>query len=89
MTVIRLLKTAYGDPSPYIPDAAALVAYCSLGPGPFVEANDAERAEAVERRLREAVAQGDTLDAQMVLLTLHAEIIHSDVVDSFGLDVEG
>jgi len=89
MTVIRLLKTAHGDAGPHVAEAAALVAYCVLGPGPYAEAAGADRAQAVERRLHAAVAEESSRDAQIVLLTLHADIIHPDVVDAFGLDVAG
>lgn len=89
MTVIRLLKTAHGDASPHITDAAALVAYCTLGPRPYAEANGADRAQAVERRIHKAVAAESGLDAEIVLLAIHADIIHPDVVEGFGLDVDG
>ncbi|MCR9221250.1 MAG: hypothetical protein NXI21_13585 [Alphaproteobacteria bacterium] len=89
MTVIRLLKTAHGDAGPHVADAAALVAYCTLGPGPYAEANGTDLTQAVERRLHKAVAEESSLDAQIVLLTIHADIIHPDVVEGFGLDVDG
>jgi len=89
MTVIRLLKSAHGDAGPHVAQAAALVAYCALGPEPFEESNGAELTRAVERRLHAAVAQEEGLDAELVLLTLHAGIIHLDVVEAFGLDVDG
>ncbi len=89
MTVIRLLKSAHGDAGPHVADAAALVAYCTLGPGPYAEANGTDLTHAVERRLHEAVAEESGLDAEIVLLTMHANLIHPDVVEDFGLDVDG
>lgn len=89
MTVIRLLKAAHGETEPHIPDAAALLAFCTLGPGPFAETNGTKAAEAIEHRIHAAVAQGDGLDAEIVLLAIHAETIHPDVVEAFGLDAAG
>jgi len=89
MTVIRLLKTAHGEAAPHVADAAALVAYCMLGPEPYAEANGTDRTQAVERRLHEAVGQESSLDAEIIMLTIHANIIRPDVVEDFGLDVDG
>lgn len=89
LTVIRLLKTAYGDAGPHIPHAAALVAYCVLGPDSYAETNGTDLTQAVERRLNEAVEAESGLDAEVVLLTLHAGITNPEVVEDFGLDVAG
>ncbi len=89
MTVIRLLKSAHGDPGPHVPDAAALVAYCTLGPGLYAEDNGTDLRQAVESRLHKAVAEENSLDAEIILLTIHADIMHPDVVAAFGFDVEG
>ena len=48
-------------------------AFCALGANGFAGANGIERLEAVEARLTEAVETGDGLDAQLVLLALHAK----------------
>jgi hypothetical protein len=89
MTVVRLLKTAHGDAGGRVADAAMLVAYCTLGPGPFEKSNGTDLTQAVERRLHMAVAEESSLDAEIILLTIHADIIHPDVVEEFGLDVDG
>ncbi|MEQ8603008.1 MAG: hypothetical protein RIB45_06785 [Marivibrio sp.] len=89
MTVIRLLKGAYGDAAPHMAEAAALVAYCTLGPDAYAETNGPDRTRAVESRVQAAVAEERGLDAELVLLTLHADVIHPDVVEAFGLDVDG
>jgi hypothetical protein len=88
LTIIRLLKTAHGDAAPHFAEAASLVAYCMLGPGPYADINGAHLTEAVEHRLHKAVAEENSLDAQIVLLTMHANLIRSEVVERFGLNID-
>ena len=89
LTVCALLKEQVRgeDPPPhaYRP-AAEIVAYCMIGPEAFAGANDVERALAVERRIEAALVAGDSLDAQLVLLTLHAKVIQPSVIERFGLE---
>ena len=40
----------------------------------------------VERRIEAALDPGTTLDAKLVLLTLHARVIQPSVVADFGLE---
>jgi hypothetical protein len=89
LTVCALLKDAANgdDPPPQAYDpAAAIVAYCMVGPEAFAGANGAELALAVERRIEAALTSGDSLDAQLVLLTLHAHVIQPSVVARFALE---
>lgn len=88
LTIIRLLKTAHGDAAPHFADAAPLVAYCAIGPRPFADANGSDAAGAVERRLHAAIADETSLDAQIVLLTMHAGLIQPEVVERFGLNID-
>ncbi len=88
LTVCALLKDrADGDPPPhaYRP-AAEIVGYCMIGAEAFAGANTVELALAVERRIEAALEAGDSLDAQLVLLTLHARVIQPSVVDRFQLE---
>lgn len=89
LTVCALLKEQVGgdDPPPrvYRP-AAEIVAYCMIGPEGFAGANDAALALSVERRIEAAMVAGDSLDAQLVLLTLHARVIQPSVVERFALE---
>jgi hypothetical protein len=89
LTVCALLKDQAGsnDPPPqaYRP-AAEIVAYCMVGADVFAGANDIEVALAVERRIEAALVAGDSLDAQLVLLTLHARVIQPSVVERFELE---
>jgi hypothetical protein len=52
----------------------------------FEAANDASLAAAVERRIEAALDPGTSLDAKLVLLTLHARVIQPSVVADFGLE---
>jgi hypothetical protein len=89
LTVCALLKDQAGsnDPPPqaYRP-AAEIVAYCMVGADVFAGANDVALALAVERRIEAALVAGDSLDAQLVLLTLHARVIQPSVVERFELE---
>jgi hypothetical protein len=51
-----------------------------------VHANDARLALGVERRIEAALDIGTSLDAKLVLLTLHAKLIQQSVVDYFRLE---
>jgi len=87
LTTMKLLKEADVEPRPY--DATAeILSYCIMGVDGFTESNDPELTEAVEARLLAALEDGDSLDATIVLLTLHAGVIQSSVVERFGLEVD-
>jgi hypothetical protein len=87
LTLVRLLREAHGRK----PDDAAaaeaveLAAYCMLGRDGFLDANGPARTEAAEARVRAAAEAGDSLDARVVLLTLHAGVIQPAVVERHGL----
>ncbi len=52
----------------------------------FTECNGPSLTEAVETRLAAAFEAGDSLDARVVLLTLHAGVIQPSVVERYGLE---
>jgi len=89
LTAVALLKDHAIGPEPapqaYRP-AAEILAYCMVGAEAFAGANDAELAQAVERRIEAALDNAASLDAQLVLLTLHAKVIQPSVVHQFELD---
>lgn len=89
LTTLKLLKEADGGASPapraYFA-AAELLGYCVLGVQGFTECNDLSLTEAVEARLEAALEAGDSLDARVVLLTLHAGVIQPSVIDRYGLE---
>lgn len=89
LTTVALLKDhAIGpEPAPQAYRAAAeILAYCMIGAEAFAGANDADLAHAVERRIEAALESPAGLDAQLVLLALHAKVIQPSVVHQFELD---
>ena len=85
LTAIKLLAEAKADPRAY--DAAAeMLAYCMLGRQIFTDDNGADLTEAVEARLEAALEAGDSLDARLVLLALHAGVIQPWVVERYQLE---
>jgi hypothetical protein len=88
LTAVALLKDhAIGpEPAPQAYRAAAeILAYCMIGADAFAGANDDDLAHAVERRIEAALDKPAGLDAQLVLLTLHAKVIQPSVVHQFEL----
>jgi hypothetical protein len=88
ITVIRLLKreASTAPQEARFVEAATLLAYCILGRDPFVESNGARAADRAYERLEAAIAAGDSLDARLILLALHAGLIAPDIADR--IDVE-
>lgn len=88
LAALRQMQQAAGakSPPPETYDAAAaLLAYCMLGPAHFAEAGELDLLNEVERRVDAATAD-DGLDARLVLLALHAGVVQPEVVSRFGLE---
>ncbi len=88
LTTLKLLEEVGGanpGPRPYAA-AAELLGYCVLGARGFADGNGPDLTEAVEARLAAALEAGDSLDARLVLLTLHAGVIQPSVVKRYGLE---
>lgn len=91
LAAINLLKDhAIGDePAPQSYRAAAeIVGYCMIGAEAFASANDDALARQVENRIGAALDVDASLDAQLILLALHAGVIQPSVVQEFGLSAE-
>ena len=91
LTMLKELKNANGGRSPTsqaCASASELVVYCSIGEKEFAEANGPARTAAAESRLLAAMELGYGADARLVLLTLHAHVIHPSVVERFHLASE-
>lgn len=89
LTIVNLMKDRWpaSEPPPEAyPPLAGLFAYCVAGPDLFRRANGDERTGDVESRIEHALDDGETLDAQLVLLAIHAKLINPDVVERFGLE---
>ncbi len=91
LTMVSLLQDhAIGpEPAPQAYRAAAeIVGYCMVGAEGFAATNGDDLAQSVERRIERALEEGESLDARLVLLTLHAKAIQPTVVAQFGLESE-
>jgi hypothetical protein len=89
LTIAALLKERAegGEPLPPAYRAAAeIVGYCMIGAEAFAGANGEPLALEIERRIELAVISGTNLDAQLVLLTLHAGVCQPSVIDRFQLE---
>lgn len=90
LTTIKLLQNA--SSAEYIlrdadyKRAAELLSYSILGPDQFVASNTLAAATLAEQRLVEAIAAGDSLDAELILLALHSGIIHTRIADQFDIE---
>ncbi|WP_378944682.1 hypothetical protein [Mesorhizobium sp. ANAO-SY3R2] len=90
LTIVNLMKDHWPDEPPsqaYLP-VAQLFGYCLAGPGAFEQTNGSDAMLDVERRIDRALDATDSLDAQLVLLSMHAKLMNSEVVERFGLSAE-
>lgn len=90
LTVIELIKKHAGSErqDATFSSAATLLAYCMLGHAQFTDSNSLDNAERADQRVEAALDAGDTLDAKLILLTLHAGLISPDMADRIELDDE-
>jgi hypothetical protein len=89
LAMISLLQDHAADdkPTPQAYRAAAeIVGYCVMGPAAFATVDAPDLAVEVERRIDRALEFSSTLDAKLVLLTLHAGVIQQSVIDHFQLE---
>jgi hypothetical protein len=88
LTVLNVLKDAKGE-APSAQDyreTAALLGYCALGREVFGVTNGVLAASAAEHRIEAALEASEGFDASLILLALHATIIHPGVKASFQLE---
>ena len=88
LTVIQLNKKlagASGQDAGFA-DAAELLAYCMLGHAQFADNNSVENADRINDRVETALDEGDTLDAKLILLTLHSGLISPEIADRIDLE---
>ncbi len=84
LTVLRLI-----GPRPdaaAIDEAAALVAYCLVGPEDFAGASGPEAASAQERRLALALEAPQGTDARLIMLCLRSGLAEASVAERFELE---
>ena len=90
LTIVNLMKDHWPDEPPpqAYPPVAQLFSYCIAGPETFEQANGAEGRLDAERRIEAALEAGDSFDAQIVLMALHAKLISAEVVERYGLSAD-
>lgn len=89
LTAVRLMKQHDRRVDPEsCASAARLMAYCMVGPGPFLEANGDEAADGAGARIEAAAESGDGLDADLILLLLHAGLVQPEVIARYSLEMD-
>ncbi|TIS98944.1 hypothetical protein [Mesorhizobium sp.] len=90
LTIVNLMKDHWADePPPHAyPPVAQLLGYCIAGPEAFERSNGLQHRLDAERRLEAALEAGDSFDAQIVLMALHAKLISGEVVERYGLSAD-
>lgn len=92
LAAVRLIADhAVGDePAPQAYRASAeILGYCMIGPAGFASVNGEDLALRTERRIDLALEAGESLDAKLILLLLHAKLIQPAVIDQFQLESSG
>ncbi|MBZ9796570.1 hypothetical protein [Mesorhizobium sp. ES1-4] len=90
LTLVNLMKDRWPDEPPpeAYPDVARLLSYCVAGPEIFERSHGPQQRLDVERRIDAAVETGDSFDARIVLMTLHAKLINAEVVERYRLSAD-
>ena len=88
LTILQIQKKDRTTADSTHDDAAQLLAYCMLGREQFIESNDLDAAVRVEQRFEAAIAEGDSRDAKIILLALHAGLIAPDIADRIDVEAE-
>jgi len=87
LTIVNLMKDHWPKEPPVsaYPAVAALLAYCVAGPETFEQANGPGATREAESRIENALDAPEGLDAQIVLLALHAKLMNAYVIERFDL----
>lgn len=88
LTVMQLYKTqvaALGRKAAFA-QAAQLLAYCILGHEQFASNNGTDIADQTEHRVDEAITDGNSRDAKLILLAVHSGLIAPEIADLVELD---
>ncbi|MEO0623666.1 MAG: hypothetical protein AAFU49_04045 [Pseudomonadota bacterium] len=90
LTAVKLVKSeSVGQGK--IPDAAyahavELLGYCILGPDQFTANTSLDMARRAEARFETAITDGEGLDASLILLALHADVINAKIAARFDVE---
>ncbi|MBZ9708790.1 hypothetical protein LB543_18895 [Mesorhizobium sp. ESP7-2] len=87
LTIVNLMKDRWPEEPPpqAYPQVAQLFSYCIAGPDTFERAQGLLQRLDAERRIEAALETGDSFDARIVLMALHAKLINAEVVERYGL----
>ncbi|MCC5958470.1 MAG: hypothetical protein JJU08_03945 [Rhodobacteraceae bacterium] len=88
LTVMQLYKTqvaALGRKAAFA-QAAQLLAYCILGHEQFASNNGTDIADQTEHRVDEAITDGTSRDAKLILLAVHSGLISPEIADLVDVD---
>lgn len=91
LTIVNLMKDQWPHGEPPIEAYGAvgrLFSYCLIGHDLFRQANGDEAVQDAERRIELALDREASLDAQLVLLSLHAKLVNPKVLARFDLSAE-
>lgn len=90
ITIVNLMKDHFEEepPAEAYPLVAAFFAFCLAGPDAFALANGPEALKLVEDRMETALAEGDGPDARLVMLAVHANLIHPDVLSGYDINID-
>ena len=92
LATVRLMQKA-SDAAYTLKDAdyqkaAELLGFCILGFDQFVASNSLSAAERAGRRLEDAIVAGDSMDAKLILLAVHSEIVHATIADQVDSEAD-
>src|SRR5690606_36468851 len=89
MAAVSLMSEGVAEPcEDAYPPIGALMAFCAFGLEEFEEHNVAAASAHTRSRLERALEEGEGLDASIVLLMLHARLLHRSLKDHYGIEAD-
>lgn len=89
MAAVSLMSEGVPEPcEDAYPPIGALMAFCAFGLEEFEEHNGAAASAHTRSRLERAFEEGEGLDASIVLLMLHARLLHRSLKDDYGIEAD-
>lgn len=89
MTVVNLMKDHAIDEIPEAyPAVAHMFGYCVMGANAFEAVLGRAPLDAVEARIESALDAGEGIDAELVLLAVHAKLIQPEIVERYAISAD-
>lgn len=89
MTIVNLMKDHGIDEMPEAyPAMAEMFGYCVMGANAFETVHGRARLDAIDARIAKALDAGEGIDAELVLLAVHARLIQPEIVDRYDIFTE-